>query len=87
MQNLNLKTKAQLRTGAESNKQQAVVWNSVLSEHFEAICTDKDGMRWVTFSAEYVSQLISYFYISGKLEHMYLEKQHDDSEKDNGSNT
>ena len=41
-------------------------------------------MRWVTFS-ENVGQLISYYYISGKLEHIYPEKQVGDSEKDNGS--
>ena len=28
------------------------------------------GLRWVTFSAEYVGQLISYYYISGKREHI-----------------
>ena len=58
---------------------------TVLSEHFEAMCTGKDVLRWVTFSAEYVGRLISYYYISGKLEHIYPEKQHDNSEKDNGS--
>ena len=42
-------------------------------------------MRWITFSAEYVGQLMSYYYISGKLERIYAEKQHDNSEKDNGS--
>ena len=36
-------------------------------------------------SAEYVIQLISYYYIYGKLDHIYLEKQQDNSEKDNGS--
>ena len=36
-------------------------------------------------SAEYVIQLIYYYYISGKLDHIYLEKQQDNSEKDNGS--
>ena len=50
-----------------------------------AICTDKDGLRLVTFSAKYVGQVISYCYISGKLEHIYPEKQQNDSEKDNGS--
>ena len=79
-----LKTKAQLLTGIFVCKHQVVVWNSVLSEHFEAICTGKDGLRWVTFSAEYVGQLC-YYYISGKLEHIYPEKQKDNSEKDNGS--
>ena len=32
-----------------------------------------------------MSQLISYDYISGKLEQIYPEKQQDSSEKDNGS--
>ena len=45
----------------------------------------QDRLRWVTFSAENVSQLISYDYISGKLEQIYPEKQQDSSEKDNGS--
>ena len=85
MQYLNLKTKAQLLTGAFVCKHQFDVWNSVLSEHFEAICTSKDGLRWITFSAEYVGQLMSYYYIYGKLERIYAEKQHDNSEKDNGS--
>ena len=35
-------------------------------------------------SAENMSQLISYDYISGKLEQIYTEKQQDSSEKDNG---
>ena len=34
------------------------------------------------FSAEYVGQLILYYYISGRLEHMYPEKQIGNSEKD-----
>ena len=45
----------------------------------------QDRLRWVTFSAENESQLISYDYISGKLEQIYPEKQQDSSEKDNGS--
>ena len=85
MQYLNPKTKAQLLSGAFVCKHQVVVWNTVLSEHFEAICTGKDGLRWVTFSAENVGQLISYFHMSGKLEHIYPEKQQNDSKKDNGS--
>ena len=32
-----------------------------------------------------LGQLISYYYLSGKLEHIYSEKQQDNSEKDNGS--
>ena len=84
MQYLHLKTKAQLLTGDFVCKRQ-VVWNSVLSEHFEALCTGKDGLRWVIFSAENVGQLIYYYYICEKLEHIYPEKQHDNSEKDNGS--
>ena len=43
----------------------------------------QDRLRWVTISAENVSQLISYDYISGKLEQIYPEKQQDSSEKDN----
>ena len=85
IQYLHLKTKAQLLTGAFVCEHQVVVWNSVLSEHFEAICTGTDGLRWVTFSAEYVGHLISYSYISGKLEHIYPEQQQGNSEKDNGS--
>ena len=73
-----------LLTGDFVCKHQVVVWNSLLSEHFKAVYTDKDGLRWATFSAEYVGQLISYQYISGKLEHIYHEMQQDDSEKDNG---
>ena len=76
MQYLHLKTKAQLLTGAFVCKHQVVVWNPVLSAQFEAIWTGKDGLRWVTFSAENVGQLISYYYISEILEHIYSEKQH-----------
>ena len=85
MQYLHIKTKAQLLTGAFVCKHQVIVWNSVLSEHFEAICTGKNGFRWVTFSAENVGQLISYHYTSGKLERIYSEKQQNDSADDNGS--
>ena len=38
-------------------------------------------MGWV----RNVSQLISYYYISEKRQHIYSEKQQDNSEKDNGS--
>ena len=38
-----------------------------------------------SFSPENVGQLIAYYYISGKPEHIYPKKQQDDSEKDNGS--
>ena len=38
-------------------------------------------------SAEYVIKLISYYYISGKLDHIYPEKQQDNSEKENGLKT
>ena len=31
-----------------------------LSEHFEVVCTQKDGLRWVIFSPENMGQLISY---------------------------
>ena len=85
MQYLNLKTKEQLLTGTFVCAHQINVWNSFLSEHFEVICTGKDGLRWVTFSIENVTQLISYYYISGKLEHICPEKQQDNSEKDDGS--
>ena len=85
MQYFHLKTKSQLLTGAFVCKRQVVVWNLVLSDHFEAICTSKDWLRWVTFSAENVGQLIHYYYMSGRLEHIYPEKQHDNNEKDNGS--
>ena len=57
-----------------------------LSEHFEVVCTQKDGLRWVIFSPENVGQLISYYHISAKLEHIYPEKQQNNSKKDNGSN-
>ena len=56
-----------------------------LSEHFEVVCTQKDGLRWVTFSPENMGQLISYYHISAKLEHIYPEKQQNNSKKDNGS--
>ena len=56
-----------------------------LSEHFEVVCTQKDGMRWVIFSPENMDKLISYYHISAKLEHIYPEKQHNNSKKDNGS--
>ena len=59
-----------------------------LSEHFEVVCTQKDGLRWVIFSPENMGQLISYYHISAKLEHIYPEKQQNNqnnSKKDNGS--
>ena len=56
-----------------------------LSEHFEILCTQKDGLRWVIFSPENMGQLISYYHISAKLEHIYPEKQQNNSKKDNGS--
>ena len=37
------------------------------------------------FSPENVGRLFSHYYISGKLEHIYPEKQQDNSDKDNGS--
>ena len=74
MQYLHLKAKAELLTVA-----------FVCKYHFEAMCTGKDGLRWVTFSDQYVDQLIAYYYIFEKLEHMDPEKQQDNSEKDNGS--
>ena len=49
------------------------------------ICTQKDGLRWVIFSPENMGQLISYYHISAKLEHIYAEKQQNNSKKDNGS--
>ena len=56
-----------------------------LSEHFEVVCTEKDGLRWVIFSPENVGQLISYYHISATFEHIYPEKQQNNSKKDNGS--
>ena len=56
-----------------------------LSEHFEVACTQKDALRWVIFSPENVDQLISYYHISANLEHIYPEKQQNNSKKDNGS--
>ena len=56
-----------------------------LSEHFEVVCTQKDGLRWVIFSPENLGQLISYNHISARLEHIYPEKQQNNSKKDNGS--
>ena len=53
-----------------------------LSEHFEVVCNQKDGLRWVIFSPENVGQLISYYHISAKLEHIYHEKQQNNSKKD-----
>ena len=43
--------------------------------------TEKDHI----FSPENVGRLFSHYYISGKLEHIYPEKQQDNSDKDNGS--
>ena len=37
------------------------------------------------FSPENVGQLISYNHITAKLEHIYPEKQQNNSQKDNGS--
>ena len=85
MQYLHFKTKAQFLTGAFVCKHQVVAWNSVLFEYFEAICTGKGGLRWITFSAEDVGQLISSYYTSWKLEHIYPEKQQYNSNKDNDS--
>ena len=56
-----------------------------LSEHLEVVCTQKDGLRWVIFSPENMGQLISYYHISAKLEHICPEKQQNNSKKDNGS--
>ena len=84
MQYLNLKTKAQLLKGAFCLQSSSFVWNTVFSEHFEALRNGKDGLRWVTFSSENVGQLISCYYISGKLEHIYPHQQQGDSVKDNG---
>ena len=56
-----------------------------LSEHFEVVCTQRDGLRWVIFSPENMGQLISYYHISANLEHIYPEKQQNNSKKDNGS--
>ena len=56
-----------------------------LCEHFEVVCTEKDGLRWVIFSPENMGQLISYCHISAKHEHIYPEKQQNNSKKDIGS--
>ena len=56
-----------------------------LSEHFEVVCTQKDGLRWAIFSPENMGQLISYYHISAELEYIYPEKQQNNSKKDNGS--
>ena len=56
-----------------------------LCEHFEVVCTQKDGLRWVIFSLENVGQLIAYYHISAKPEHIYPEKQQNNSNKENGS--
>ena len=84
MQYLNLKPKAQLLKGAFCLQASSCCLKHSFSEHFEALHTGKDGLRWVTFSAENVGQLISYYYISGKLEHIYLETQQGGSVKNNG---
>ena len=50
MQYLNLQTKARLLRGAFACKHQVVVWNTVLSEHFEALRTgriDWDGSHFL----------------------------------------
>ena len=62
-----------------------VCWHEDLSEHFDVVCTQKDGLRWVIFSPENMGQLISYYHISAKLEYIYPEKQQNNSKKDNGS--
>ena len=80
MRYLGLKTKAQLLTGAFVCKHQVASCCLRLSFVFvkqAGICTGKGGMRWVIFSPEHVGQLISYHYISGKLEYIYPEKQQD----------
>ena len=55
-----------------------------MSEQFDEQAR-KNGQRWATFSPENMVQLISYYYISGKLDHIYPEKQQDNSKKDNDS--
>ena len=42
-------------------------------------------MYSVIFSPENLGQLISYNHISARLEHIYPEKQQNNSKKDNGS--
>ena len=86
MRYLCLKTKAQLLQVilCASIKLQVVVCILVLSEQFDkqaGIGTGKDGLRWVIFSPENVRQLMSYHYMSGKLEYIYPDKQQDNSEK------
>ena len=57
-----------------------------LFEHFEVVCTQKDGLRWVIFSPENVGQLISYNHIYAKPEHIYPEKQQNNSKKEMAQN-
>ena len=64
----------------------AFVWkHEDLFEHFEVVCTQEDGLRWVIFSPENLGQLISYNHISTRLERIYPKKQQENSMKDNGS--
>ena len=82
---LHLKRKAQLPTCAFVCKHQFVVWHSVLSEQFDVqavIC-----LRWVIFSPGNVDQLITYYYMSGKFEHIYHEKRLDNNEKTRAQTT
>ena len=84
IQYFHLKTEAKLLTIAFVCNQQVVIWNPVLSEQFDMHWqgwTEKDHI----FSPENVGRLFSHYYISGKLEHIYPEKQQDNSDKDNGS--
>ena len=75
MQYLCFKTKARLLAGAFVCKHDVIVCNAVLSEYFKIISTQKDELRWVILSPENVDQLISYYHISGTLEHIPKSNQ------------
>ena len=67
MQYLNLKTKARLLRGAFACKHQVVIWNTVLSEHFEALSTgriDWDGSHFL------LKMWVSYFPMTIYLENL-----------------
>ena len=59
--------------------------HNYLSEHFDVVCIQMDGLRWFIFSPENVGQLIYYYHVSAKLEHIYPEKQQNNYKTDSGS--
>ena len=80
------------RKAISSSQNKSIASRRVLLSASMKIClsisrlyTQKDGLRWVIFSPENVGQLISYYDIYAKLEHIYPEKQQNNSKKDNGS--